>query len=305
MHLAISILRVIFGFAILIHTASAANELTLHFVPAPTPIDWTRPETLARTTLLNQFAKYHGGDRHSIGHVFEELECGNSHFFTGADDIGDSQEENALFKGGEGLGIILRNYVGILNNTDEAETDLAEMHASGRSNFLRFQVSEETCHRLVKYVKQYQLRGYDKIYGGLNARPRRGEGSGCSAFGVSFLELAGLEVPEFESSFMRSFIVPRKFVGGDLTQTKVSFLKILFAKTVGWDPDLSANGFALHFYDPELMHAWVARAVRSVELRESRVFPWPVSAAYLGHSEGLVFDATKVPTPTDPIFEVP
>jgi hypothetical protein len=293
------------GFLLTLSSAFAANQVTLHFIPSPKGINWKRPETLADSTLINQIAKVHGGDRHSVGHVYEELECGQTHFFTGATDVGNSQESHALFKEGYGLGILLKTYDGLLDATDDAEKDLAAMHVTGRSNFLRFEVSPATCARLVEYVKEYQARGYDKIYAGLNARPRRGEGSGCSAFGASFLELAGVETPEFEDSFMRDYIMPRKFVGGEFTRKRVSILKIILAFSAKWDTDLSKGGFRIHFYDPERMYDWVTNAVQAIQT-QSRTFPWPgAEVQYLGQSEGVAFDARDVPTPTEPIFKVP
>lgn len=293
------------AFSVAASSASAKNELTLHFIPSPKGINWSRPKTLAESTLLNQVAKVNGGKRAAIGHVYVEMNCGDTHFFTGATDIGNSQELKALFVDGYGLGVMLKNYIGVLNDSAEAERDLDELHLTGRSNFLRFQVSAPTCARLLGYLEEYKTRGYDKIYGGLNARPRRGEGSGCSAFGASFLELAGILSPEFEESFTRTHILPRRFVGGEFTGRRVSFLKILFDDKAKWDKDLSRGGFLIHFYDPERMHGWVAAAAKSLQTDPDRRFPWPGWVSYLGRSVGVTFDATQVSTPTDPIFTVP
>lgn len=288
-----------------ISSAFAANELTLHFVPSPKGINWSRPKALVDSTLLNQVAKVKAGKRAAIGHVYVEMNCGGTHFFTGATDVGYRQEKKALFRDGYGLGVMLKTYVGILNDSAEAEKDLSEMHVTGRSNFLRFLISTPTCARLLEYFKEYQARGYDKLYGGLNARPRRGEGSGCSAFGASFLELAGVLAPEFEEGFTRTLILPRRFVGGVFTRKRVSFLKLFFAFKVKWDRDLSKGGFLVHFYDPERMYDWVTNAVQSLQTNPDRTFPWPGWISYRGQSEGVTFDATEVLTPTDPIFVSP
>lgn len=285
--------------------ALAADELTLHFVPSPKGINWSRPKTLAYSTLWNQVAKVDGGARSSIGHVYVEMNCGGTHFFTGATDIGNAQEKKALFRDGYGFGVLLKTYVGVLNDSDEAERNLSAMHATGRSNFLRFLVSPRTCSRLLQYFQEYKSRGYSRVYAGLNARPRRGEGSGCSAFGASFLEMAGVLAPEFERRFTRTLILPRKFVGGAFTRKRVSLSKILLAFSAKWDRDLSKGGFLVHFYDPERMHDWVAGAVDSLQANPDRTFPWRGWVSYLGRSEGITFDATQVATPTDPIFSVP
>jgi len=293
------------AFSVASSVVFASDELTLHFIPSPEGINWSRPKTLADTTLLNQVAKVNGGGRAAIGHVYVEMKCGENHFFTGATDIGYNQELKALFIDGYGLGVILKNYHGILNDSDKAEKDLAAMHVTGRSNFLRFLISAPTCARLLGYLEEYKLRGYDKIYGGLNARPRRGEGAGCSAFGASFLGLAGVLSPELEESFTRTLILPRRLVGGELTRTRVSFFKILLDEEAEWDKDLSQGGFLVHFYDPERMFDWVVHAAESMQTGSDRRFPWPGWVSFLGQSKGVTFDATQVLTPTDPIFSVP
>ena len=43
----------------------------------------------------------------------------------------------------------------------------------------------------MEYFHEYRDRGYAQNYG-LPLRPRYGEGAGCSAFAVSFLDVAGL-----------------------------------------------------------------------------------------------------------------
>lgn len=285
--------------------ANAANELTLHFIPSPAGINWSSPHALADSVLINQVAEVESGKRHSIGHVYEEINCKGQHFFTGTTDSGNTQEARALFREGYGLGIVLKAYVGFLDDSAQAEADLAKMHVTGRSNFIRFLISDSTCDRVLEYVKEYHDRGYDLTYGGLNARPRKGQGSGCSAFGASFLEIAGLDTPEFEESFTRSLIMPRKFVGGDITRSRVSILKILLALHAKWDSDLSKDGIPVHFYDPERMFDWTSGAVLSLETNNARTFPWPAQVSYIVQSQGVTFDATNVATPAEPLFEVP
>lgn len=285
--------------------AEVANTLTLHFVPSPTGINWKGPRALADSVLKNELARVNGGNRHPIAHVYEELNCGGQHLVTGATDVGNTQELTALMKQGYGLGVVLKDYVGTLDNQEAAEKDLAAMHATGRANFITFIISDKTCGRLFDYLKEYQARNYDKTYGGLNARPRRGEGSGCAAFSVSFLELAGLKTDEFEKEFSQSLIIPRRFAGGDLTRSRVSLLKILFAFSATWDKDLSKGGIPVHFYNPERMYDWTSQAVIDIETNPSRKFPWPAQVSYLGVSQGVTFEASSVPTPTEPMFTVP
>jgi hypothetical protein len=284
---------------------ASAQELTLHFIPSPTGVNWKSPQTLAVSVIKNQFSKHAGLERHEIGHVYVELNCGQNPIFTGMTTSSDTEERDALLKYGYGLGLVFKTYSGKLDDNEFVKTDLASQQAAGRSSFARFLISASTCSRLENYLTEFKARGYDKVYAGLNARPLDGEGSGCSAFGMSFLELAGIQTPEMEDEWMHSYIFPRKFVGGPLTDKKVSILRILFAFGSKWDKDLRKDGFSTVFWDPELMDNWTRNSVSNLENQEAQEFAYPARVLYQDQSPGIEFDARNVPTPTDEIFRVP
>ena len=281
--------------------ALAANRLTLYFVPSPKGLDWTTPQSLAKTTLKNELAISPAGQKHSIGHVYEEIECGTYHRFIGMTSTGSKQERNAIFKQKVGLGVILIKYIGRFNTNEEAITDLNKMERKGRSNFMSFNVSDTTCKRLMDYVDEYQNRKLDQIYAGLNYDALDGEGSGCSSFGASFLTVAGLQTPEFQHLWRQQYIVPFQYIGGTITGKKVNFLKVYFASNSRWG-FFPSDGVAINFWDPDLMHDWVTAASDDVQNDATRTFSWPAAYASHQNSDGIIFDATNVPTPTGPIF---
>jgi len=283
--------------------ASDAAELTLHLIPAPTRTDWSSPQSLARSALKNQFVKYNGGGRHSIGHLYVELNCQSGHFFTGSTSTGNTEERKAILFQGYGLGIVLKNYQGKLDASEDTEQDVRSLQSTGRSNFLKFLISESTCERLTDYWNEYQARGYHRIYAGLNARPLYGESAGCTAFGASFLELAGLLDSQFTQQWKTRLIMPRKLVGGPITGKKVSILRVLTAKKAKWDEDLSNGGIALDFWDPEKIVEWTNAAAQSLQSEGSLPFPWPAKTIRSDQSIGIEFDATGVATPTGPFFK--
>jgi hypothetical protein len=122
---------------------------------------------------------------------------------------------------------------------------------------------------------------------------------------MSFLELAGLQHPEFEENWLTYRIVPRRWVGGPLTGKRVNILKILTAIPSRWDQDLSRGGFPVHFWDPEKMHLWTELAARDLMEGANRKFPWPASLLRIKKSNGVLFDARHIPTPGGPFFRDP
>jgi hypothetical protein len=282
-----------------------ADEVTLHFIPSPAGIDWSRPQTLAASTVINQVASYNGGERHEIGHVDVEINCGDRHFFTDVTSVTNSEEQNDILKLGYGLGIVLTTFQGTMDTSAAIEADLNSMHATGRSSFMQFNVSPDSCTRMLSYYDEYIARGYNNTYSGLNARPRDGQSSGCSAFGMSFLQLAGLQIPLFEQRWMRTLIMPRRFIGSPLTGNHVSILTILLAFSAQWDQNLSDDGILVNAWDPELMNTWTRQAAHALRRGHTLNLPWAATRTMNGNSPGIIVDATNVATPTDPIFTVP
>lgn len=280
-----------------------ADELVLHLIPAPTRTDWRSPRKLAISAIRNEIIRYEGLKRHGIGHLYVELNCGGTRILTGATSTGNTEERQALFKEGYGLGVVFKNYQGKLDAPAEIEEDLRSTFSSGRSSFIRFLISPASCQRALAYWIEYQFRGYDRIYAGLNARPLKGESAGCTAFGMSFLEILGLQTPHFEEQWKTRLVVPRKFVGGPLTGKRVRIWKLLFAFSADWDTDLSEGGFGLDFWDPEKMDEWIRNSSESLASENAPTLPWPASPSRIEASPGLEVDAREVPVPTGPFFE--
>lgn len=294
---------ILLGF--LLPATAFSDQITLHFIKAPTPTRWDSPRALTLSALRNQIAKVPGGARHSIGHVFVELQCGSTRTFSGVTSTGNSEERRAIFLEGYGMGVVFKNYNGKFDSQTFIENDLAALFETGRSNFVRFEINPATCLRLTHYLSEYERLGYHKVYAGLNARPLLRQSAGCSAYGMSFLELAGLQHPEFDQNWRTYRIVPRKWVGGPLTGKRVNILRILTATPSRWDPDLSQNGFAVDFWDPEKMHLWTELAARDLMTGAHREFPWPARLLRIKKSAGVLFDARTVPTPMGPFFRDP
>ena len=112
-----------------------AGDVTLHLIPAPRPTNWNSPQKLTRSTLINQIVRHNGGKRHEIGHLYVELNCGTSHIVTGSTSVGDSEERRNIFLQGYGLGVVIKNFAGKLDNQEETEADIGSMQETGRLTF--------------------------------------------------------------------------------------------------------------------------------------------------------------------------
>ena len=111
---------------------------------------------------------------------------------TGMTQLRDHEGRYEVLLGGYGLGILLHNFAGAIEKEGKLVPEL-ERRAKrpGKLSYFRAMVNEATTKRLFHYLDTYVREGHDRHYGMRN-RPLYGEGGGCSAFGASFLETAGL-----------------------------------------------------------------------------------------------------------------
>jgi hypothetical protein len=169
------------------------GTMTLYFIPSPYGLNWESPSKLAKGILKNKLLP---GSRF-MGHVnieldYQDPEDGKVHILTGM----TQKKMNApklLFKEKYGLGILYHSFEGRLESIEELTPELNKYFKRGNKkiNFVKYKLNLSVCRRIRDYVAQYTKNGHDRYYGLYN-KPLHGEGAGCSAFGASFLEVAGI-----------------------------------------------------------------------------------------------------------------
>jgi hypothetical protein len=233
------------------------NTITLYFIKSPYSIDWHSPKTLARSIIKNYFSF----QKNFMGHVNIELKGK----LPSGDDVdiltgmvaGNLNAKKMLFVKKIGLGVVFHSFKGHL----ESRADVGEMvnkylERNNRINYLTFKISSETLQKLVEYHTQYNQENLQKFYGLYN-RPRYKEGGGCSAFGASFLDIAGLLFEEFKKEWTYQLKMPMKLIGMPIQENKVSFFKLLFTnhKWATSEEDYKE----IFFWDPDKMYQWVEK----------------------------------------------
>jgi hypothetical protein len=276
-----------------------SDELTLYFVPSPVAINWSSPGSMIWDVLSAQVS----GKSHSIGHVNVRIDCpslGRS-VLTGMTSDSDSEERELLLHRGYGLGVLFHTFRGRLDRAHEIESDLREMARTQRLSSMRYAISSPTCSRLLEFFDGFVAHGDDLKYG-LPNRPRFREGSGCSAFGASFLELAGLMDDEFRAFWTQQKRVPEHLIGGPLTGEHVGVRDLLDAqKNSRWAFPYFEKGWDIFFWDPDRMHAWVL-ATWKREKQTLKPLRRYQPEELLG-APNLFKDARKHPTPREPIWK--
>ncbi len=289
----------LFVVAVLLLSASlvSGQELTLYSMPSPREINWNSPQGLALSSLGNRFTFQHLDHKHAIGHVFIELTDGKELILTGSVPTKDNTSNRKVLKEGYGLGILFTGIEGRLEDTADLQAELPDRYKTGRIGFIRFLLNPQTYQRLKDYLAEYKARGYGSIYNGLN-RPREGLGAGCSAFGVSFLEVAGLLHPVWAKEWPVEVRIPTEVIGGPLTGNKVPLTKVLLLRR--WAEPKEPH-MVLKLYEPYRIWSWINRTWDAEKANPTH----KVGLLQRGKAKGLVYDCRHLPCPTEPALLVP
>lgn len=230
------------------------NEMTLFAIPAPRLIglSWKSPGALARRTLINEGLSF----SRAIGHAGIRVQCAATEtrpaaYFQGSMVSTGDEFRDMVLKEKSGLGVLFRTVPGRVEREDELQSSLDERYRNGRVSYLRMGVSAETCHALLDYAKEYEARGIGAQYGFV--RPLHQEGSGCSAFSMAFLKLAGVVEPRMEDEWSFDVRVPMKVIGGATNPGNDVPVWKLFVLTRGWAKETEAH-LRINGWDPTLMY---------------------------------------------------
>ena len=267
--------------------SSVPSELGLYFIPSPYGIDWTTPSTLAITAGKNKFSF----KSHFMGHVWVELKCGDKHELTGMVAASPDYIYQILIKQ-RGLGVLYHSFEGRLENKSDIEEERRELFKEGRINFVKFKLGQNQCQRVLQYATEYRKLNVGRHYGLAN-RPRWGEGSGCSAFGASFLDVLNILDQEMKQSWSQTVKIPLELAGPPVREESVSLFKIL-TRSDSWAKNNEPHK-SLTFWDPDLMFKWVNKKIG--EKHSSYIIE------KIDNAQGIVFDKSYFPTPEEPIWQ--
>lgn len=286
----------------------------LYLIPtAPVALGWDSPRALLLTTLeatlLNK--------SHPIGHVAIEVQRAGDpahHAFTGASAAQPGVGRTLLLNDRLGFAILERAWPGVLETgADLAQSVKDRAKHRGRLAVATFLISDAAADRLLAYHAALASDARPRYYG-FGARPRRGEGSGCSAFGASFLELAGAMDRDMRAAWTRTVRVPLELMAGYAGQTKITIARMLASKKANrWANALEPH-MLLECFDPDLMFDWamglhadptgapgwtVARDPELPKLLDRR---YGLDGLAAKNVKAVVIDARHVPVPAGPIF---
>ncbi|MEK2645388.1 hypothetical protein [Bdellovibrio sp. BCCA] len=237
----------------------SANELELIFYRAPKPLNWQTPGSLVRSAYQNMKARVNGHPYpHPISHVNVRLQCGNEpSIYRGMTSVRSnlSYVWDFAFKG-VALDAFMMNVKGRSYTEEEVLSWLGTLKRQGYVRSLKLILNSDQCARVQRYIHLYEELHLDEVYGGLRSLPHYGQGAGCSAYAVSFLQILDFFPPSLDQAWKRKLKVPLELLSSQTRSAHIGFFGYLRGKDRPWASEKEAYT-NLEFWDPDLMYAWV------------------------------------------------
>ena len=271
------------------------NYLTMGIIHSPHDINWTNVDTMLEGYVRNSIA-VENGDAHSIGHVAFEVGCtlpsGKTAVVTGqTDNVGMSAYYNMFWRD-KGYGAFFDYVGGALQDRAAIEKDFAKLsRRDGKMAFVTILLSPQSCAEALRYMDAYKTEGVYTRYG-LGIRPLYKEGGGCANYAASVLQVAGpSNFQDLNAAWSRSFYIPQRLIHIGARKDR-AFMDHFGA--YDWTVLPSEPYRVLHFFDPDLMHAWVLANAASASVQGHAVLKrYTINAA-----PGFVLDYSADTAPT-------
>ena len=280
---------------LLLVSQAYAAEVTLYAINSPHPLNWSTPRTLLDTTIRSSInPTRQGRSNHTIGHAYLGFKCdGETEVISGMTSGPGFSSKTNLLKKGHGFSAILQDNPGHFQDHAESLKDVDFFSFKGdRMSVMKVIVSNEQCLKAKDWYTDFSSREVF-IYGGLMRRPLTGEGSGCSAYVMSYLEAAEVDYAFFNKIFEETIYIPNSLLGGGVFGTNnVSLGTIRSNRTKLNVP--AENTLKVDLYDPNRMYFWIVNKFNEVKKTGSsaELSGYKVKLEMLKNSKVLVLEGT-------------
>lgn len=284
-----------------------SHRLTVFLIPSRVKYDWSSPKTLYKSLKKNYIRNILKKESYLLGHAFIELSTplAGDDILTGMRADSPDEQKKYLFNDYYGLSILGADLDGRLEKSDDLDRKIHRYSRKGRLAFLTVLLSEEAAGRMVDFFRGFKENIASNgeagaRYGGAYYPRYYGEGAGCSAFAVAFLDAGGLLVEEYDG-WKVEIDIPTDLMGGPYNEGNQVTLKDV-RKMKHWaDPEQQSRQEYEPFeiYDPTLMYEWVQQLWENPQ----QATDMQIEPVKIDKAKGVVIDGRNMPVPVaEPIF---
>jgi hypothetical protein len=174
-----------------------------------------------------------------------------------------TEKPELLFVKKLGLGAMGATIQGIIESEQSIKSGIELYAKRNKVAYIRFRINDQAVRRLMEFVTGYQTKsivGFAPcdLYNGATWPRYKNEGSGCSAFGMAMLDVAGI-LPEESQKWRICVKMPMNLIGGEYNNHKqVKISEILKCKNWYEGKGIEGVDFVTYrTYDPALIFSWI------------------------------------------------
>lgn len=243
---------------------SGRHVLTVFFVNSLKPLDWESPASLVKSTTKGYKAKLLHHRQYLLGHMLVRLESPLAGGTKYSAMVSTSMKEKRvlMLKEKIGLGILGVAMGGKLDSEKDIQKDLRFFSRLDKITYVKYIISEESARRIIDFMTGFSLSEDGNLppyshYGGAFWPRYQDEGSGCSAYAMSVIDVAGLTDQE-HADWKVEINIPMELVGGELNQgMKVPRRKLLKFHAWAREEDSRDTRIPFSIFDPSMAYDWV------------------------------------------------
>lgn len=281
--------------------SSAQNLITIYVIPSKVPYDWSSPHSLYKSYFKNYKRSLFKKDNYLLGHAFIELSTplSDSLIFTGMRAASREEQKKMVLEEKYGLSILGADVPGKLEISIDLEKKVEWFSKRGELAFMTFLISDQAAERMVEFFRQFKAgpgNGFkpEEHYSGAYWPRYYGEGAGCSAFALSFLQLGGLMRDEF-SEWIVQINIPMALIGGPYNPGNKVTMKDI-RRTTQWavgDESQKDSYEPFEIYDPTLIFEWILSSWAQKQVKDLTV----IRPVEINRARGILIDAREEPVP--------
>jgi len=241
------------------------NEITIYVIPSLLPIDWSNPSLLFRTTEVCYLNAITRKNYYIIGHTIARITSPMlpSPYYIAMSGKKLMEKPELLLIKKIGFGALGATIQGHIESEKDIKRGIETYSKRNMVAYIKFRISNQAVQRLLEFTSGYQaktMNGYAAcdLYNGATWPRNENEGSGCSAFGMSLLDVAGV-LPAESNQWCVNVKIPMNLIGGECNNNKkIKIGTILRTKSWYEGPGLEGVDFVIYrTYDPALIFNWI------------------------------------------------
>lgn len=254
-------------------TNDSTSELTIYTMPTLHPLDWSSPASLYKSMKNCYLKTITQSDNYLLGHVAVKLKTPllPKPLLVAQASASARERIDLVLNQKVGFGIMGITLKGRLETEAELNHKLNVYTKREKLAFIKYKISLKAAQRILDFLQHYSTKTNNNFapcdfYGGAFWPRYHNEGAGCSAFGITLLELANVLPPE-ANEWKIDVNIPMSIIGGEINQYK-KIRNRTIKKTNSW---YTGNGKAnidyirYFVYEPSIMFDWILNKRKSVD----------------------------------------